>query len=502
MTDEKMVAEAAIIKFHTRCCVVLDLNQEFPKIKCKECIMKTHEGGKAAVLSIPDQLRRSVLSCLLWEDTFYESGESIEKRISTLASQCDPETVAALAIEARGKYKLRSVPLVLARELARKGGNLVSKTIEHIIQRPDEIAKFIELYWKDGKQPLAKQVKKGLAKAFGKFNEYQLAKWKCDTRNVTLRDVMFLVHPKPENDEQTKMFAKLSENALDTPDTWEVQLSKLKTPAEKAEMWTRLINENKLGALALLKNIRGMREAGVDIETIKTALRNIKVERVLPYRFVTAAKHNKNFMTYLEGAMYRCLEGKERIEGKTVLLVDVSGSMEDILGKASSTGWNNPKRLAEMTTRMDAAIGLAILLKFLCKDIVIYTFSSDLVKIDNDYTGFNLGDKINKSQQHGGTWLGRAVRDVVKRESNFDRMIIITDEQAHDYIDTKLPENSKGYIMNVAAYEHGIDHDEQWLRITGFSESVIDFIVEAEKPLTTWDKTIDELFTIEWSSVK
>ena len=469
--------------------------------------MKTHEGGKSEVLSIPDQLRRSVLSCLLWEDTFYESGESIEKRISTLASQCDPETVAALAIEARGKYKLRSVPLVLARELARKGGNLVSKTIEHIIQRPDEIAKFIELYWKDGKQPLAKQVKKGLAKAFGKFNEYQLAKWKCDTRNVTLRDAMFLVHPKPENDEQIKMFAKLSANVLDTPDTWEVQLSKLKTPAEKAEMWTRLINEKKLGALALLKNIRGMMRAGVDKETIKTALRNIKVERVLPYRFVTAAKHNKDFMNYLEGAMYRCLEGKERIEGKTLLLVDVSGSMDDELGQnrnfiSRGLSWKNDKAPVEATTRLDAAIGLAILLKFLCKDIVIYTFSSDLVKIDNDYTGFNLGDKINKSQHHGGTWLGRAVRDVVKRESNFDRMIVITDEQAHDYIDTKLPENSKGYIMNVAAYEHGIDHDEQWLRITGFSESVIDYMVEAEKPLTIWDKTIDELFTIEWSSVK
>lgn len=179
---------------------------------------------RAEVLSVEDQLRRSVLSCLLWEDTFYESGQKIEDRIKTLASQCDSEILAYLAMEARGKYKLRSVPLILANELASRGGSIVSKTLENIIQRPDEIVRFMSIYWEKGKRPIAKQIKKGLSSAFNKFNEYQFAKWNRDSK-IKLRDVMFMVHAKPNTQEQGKIFKKIAENKLPMADTWESGLS-------------------------------------------------------------------------------------------------------------------------------------------------------------------------------------------------------------------------------------------------------------------------------------
>lgn len=458
----------------------------------------TYEGAKAQEMSVQDQLRRSVLSCLLWDNTFYESGESIENRISKLSGECDPKVVAALAIEARGKYKLRSVPLLLARELAKKGGSLVSTTLEKIIQRPDEITKFMQMYWKDGRTPISKQVKKGLAKAFGKFNEYQFAKWNNNDK-IDLRDIMFMVHPKPENTEQASLFQKLADRTMEIPVTWEVGLSKTSTPEQKKSVWEGLLRMNKLGALALLKNLRGMTSVGVDRELIKNALRNIKTDRVLPYRFVTAAKHNKTFQEYLEGAMYRCLKDREKIEGKTILLVDVSGSMDDVIGNAKYTrNWTNVRETIE-TTRLDTAIGLAILLKYLCKDVSIYTFSNDVVKVDTEFGGFKLGEKIDKSQSHCGTELGKAIRGIVRKEKDFDRIIVITDEQSHDDITDKIP--SRGYIMNVAPYQNGIDHDEKWVRINGFSEAVIDWMIEYEKPIIGWDKNLDEMFTITWSEV-
>src|ERR1700722_9244353 len=72
----------------------------------------THEGAPAALhLTIEQQLRRSVLSCLLWEKEFYEDGVSIADRIVALAEQASPAMVAALAVEARSKFNLRHVPL-------------------------------------------------------------------------------------------------------------------------------------------------------------------------------------------------------------------------------------------------------------------------------------------------------------------------------------------------------------------------------------------------------
>ena len=76
--------------------------------------------------------------------------------------------VAALAVEAREQMKLRHAPLLLVREMARHKTHraLVAETLAQVIQRADELAEFVAIYWKDGKPPLSAQVKKGLAQAF------------------------------------------------------------------------------------------------------------------------------------------------------------------------------------------------------------------------------------------------------------------------------------------------------------------------------------------------
>ena len=120
-------------------------------------MLRTHEGSPARNISTELQLRRSVLACLLWESQFYEDGVEIAGRIAELVPKVAVEKVAALAVEARGKMKLRHAPLLLVREMARHATHRepVAETLAQVIQRADELAEFVAIYWKDGRVGLS-----------------------------------------------------------------------------------------------------------------------------------------------------------------------------------------------------------------------------------------------------------------------------------------------------------------------------------------------------------
>lgn len=415
---------------------------------------RTHEGGPARNISPELQLRRSVLACLLWEDQFYEEGVEIAGRIQTLVPKVKPEAVAVLAVEARTKMKLRHAPLLLVREMARHKTHraLVSQTLAQVIQRADELAEFVAIYWKDGKVPLSAQVKKGLAQAFRRFDEYHLAKYDR-TGPIRLRDVLFLCHAKPRDAEQAALWKRLIEGKLETPDTWEVALS---SGAEKREAWERLLRERKLGALALLRNLRNMKQAGVDEDLVLAALEGMNTARVLPFRFLAAARYVPQWEEPLEWAMLSALGEQAKLPGRTVLLVDVSGSMTYALSRRS-----------EML-RTDAAYGLAILLREICEKAAVYSFSNDLVEVP-PRRGFALRDAVDASQSHNATYLGRALEKIPEK---YDRIIVITDEQAHD----RAPgPRGRGYMINVASAQNGVGYGP-WVHIDGWSEAVVEYI--------------------------
>ena len=174
------------------------------------------------------------------------------------------------------------------------------------------------------RQPVSAQVKKGLARALTKFDAYQLAKYDRDGA-VRIRDVLFLVHAKPKDADQEKVWKQLVDGKLASPDTWEVSLSSGK---DKRETFERLIGEKRLGGLALLRNLRLMQKAEVPRETIAGAIDAMRTDRILPYRFITAARYAPDFEPELEAAMLKSLKGYARLPGRTRLLIDVSGSME------------------------------------------------------------------------------------------------------------------------------------------------------------------------------
>jgi 60 kDa SS-A/Ro ribonucleoprotein len=420
---------------------------------------RTHEGAPARNISSELQLRRSVLACLLWEDQFYEDGVEIAGRIQSLVPKVKAEIVAALAVQARSKMKLRHVPLLLVREMARLETHreFVSQTLAQVIQRADELAEFVAIYWKDGKVPLSAQAKKGLAKAFRKFDEYQLAKYDR-SGPIRLRDVLFLCHAKPRDAEQAGLWKRLIEGELQTPDTWEVALS---SGADKRDAWERLIRERKLGALALLRNLRNMKQSGVDESLVLGGINAMDTARVLPFRFLSAARHAPQWEESLERAMLSSLTEQKKLSGRTVLLVDVSGSMTGALSRRS-----------EML-RTDAAYGLAILLREVSEKAIVFTFSNDLVEVP-PRRGFALRDAMDASQSHNATYLGRALEKI---DQKYDRIIVITDEQAHDRVPGP---RGRGYVINVGSNKNGVGYGP-WTHIDGWSEAVVEYIGALEQ---------------------
>lgn len=431
------------------------------KLNVKKAPVHTHEGATAYHLNPELQLRRSVMACMLWEDQFYESGESISDRIQKTLPLVNPEKVSEIAIEAREQMKLRHIPLLLVRAMARLPAHkaFVAKTLERVIQRPDELTEFLAIYWKDGKEKLSAQVKKGLAAAFTKFDEYRLAKYNRDEA-IKLRDVLFLSHAKPKDDMQAEVWKKLIAGTLAVPDTWEVSLS---AGRDKKGTWERLIEENKLGALALLRNLRNMQTSGVEARVIINALESMKAERVLPFRFMSAARYAPNLEPYLEKAMYKCLEKQDKIPGKTAILIDHSFSMQQPVSSKSEV------------SRFDSAASLAILLRELGDEIRVFTFSDICVEVPLR-RGFALRDAINACVKPAWTLLGAAVRHVYSH-FDADRIIVITDEQSADQ--PPAPKY-KGYVINVGGDQNGIGYGP-WIHIDGWSEAVIDYIREFER---------------------
>lgn len=431
----------------------------------------THEGGKAAIQKPLEELRRAVATCLLWENTFYEKGNDIASRIADLVKANKAEDVAALAVQARTDLKLRHVPLWLTLQLIRHHRKthsaLIVKTITAVIKRPDEMGELLNLYWREGRVPLASCLKRGLASVFPSFSAYQVAKWNKDSA-VKLRDVLFLCHAKPKDDAQDLMWKSLIDSTLTRPDTWEVSLSAGK---DKKATWERLLTEKKLGDMALLMNLRNMVEADVSLSLIETALKvQAGKSKALPFRYVAAAKAAPQLASTLSDAMLIAVEGK--LDGATVLVVDVSGSMDTVLSGKSTL------------SRLDAAGALAILLREVCPSVRVFTFSNSLAEVGN-YRGLPLLDTISRSQEHGGTELRGALHLLLTKVApKADRMIVVTDEQSHDGIlPAWIPQS---YLINVAPYKPGLDTHNGWTRINGWSERIVDWIGQNENDDGCW----------------
>ena len=278
------------------------------QLRC-DYLTTNHEGAIAWRMTPEWELYTTVVTTMGVEDKFYESGEDRVRRIADLVRKVKPEFVAQLAVYTREQMHLRSVPLLLLVELAQchHGDSLVSQAVCRTIQRADEITELLMCYqWRTGKTDLSGlscQLRKGLAEAFNKFDEYQFAKYDRKDRKVTLRDALILVHPKPKDDQQADIFRKIKSDTLETPVTWETELSAVgqhhfdsqeEKDNAKREVWKKLVRSRRLGYMATLRNLRNMLKLGMDKETMQMVCdfianpEAVRKSKQLPFRFLSA----------------------------------------------------------------------------------------------------------------------------------------------------------------------------------------------------------------------
>ncbi len=317
-----------------------------------------HESGEAFTLSPKVELYSAAVTTFL-SDKLYEKETETLDRIKKLVKEIgttDPEFVAKLAVYAREQMHLRTLPLVLLVELAKvhSGDTLVSRAIARVVSRADEIPELLAYYAKTNDRTdfkklgkLSKQIQKGLSVAFNKFDAYQFAKYSRDT-SVKMRDALFVVHPKPKDEATRLVFEGITNNTLETPYTWETELSK---GGDKKVAWEALIDSGKLGYMALLRNLRNIVAAKVSNDHLeKVAVFISDRERVLkskqlPFRFLAAYREIRSAES---GKVPLLMEALERaaviatanIEGIGVndrihISVDTSGSMSTLLSARS-----------------------------------------------------------------------------------------------------------------------------------------------------------------------
>lgn len=228
-------------------------------------------------------------------------------------------------------------------------------------------------------------------------------------------------------------------------------------------MFERLLRDGGLGYMALLRNLRNMHLAEVNPALVFDSLVDgAKKSRALPFRYVAAARAVPAWEPHIDQAMQIAMSTMERLPGSTVVLVDVSGSMDDKLSAKSDL------------TRLDAASALAVLIRGICADVRVFTFSHDVAEVP-PRMGMALIDAITTSQHHGGTFLGGAI-ETLRKSVTCDRLIVVTDEQTADHVGRPI---GRGYIINVATNKNGVGYGD-WIKISGWSEASVQYIAALE----------------------
>lgn len=474
----------------------------FAKKTKQRNVTTNYEGAKAYKISPEMELYTAVCTSVL-SKKFYTPNDGTEC-IRQLVSKVSPELVASLAIYAREKMYLRSIPLVLLVELA-KIGKLKSQTVARVIQRPDEIVELLGYYQLANERKETKKLNKlssaiywGIKEVFqsGKFDEYQYAKYNRKT-DIRFRDVIFLTHPKSKDDEQDKLFKAIINDTLEIPYTWETQLSE---KGNTKEVWQELIESKKVGYMALLRNLRNILQAKVSNKHLEQVCEYLSSEKVvetnkqLPFRYLSAYRELKEVGLPQTSYILECLETAIQYSAKnikgygldtTVLIAcDVSGSMQTPISKRSSV------------QNYDIGLVLGMLLQSQCKSVISGMFGDrwKVIQLPRNSILANADQMHRREGEVGYSTDGWKVLEwCVESGQKIDKIMMFTDCQMWDstgFWMTRLWQQYKEinpdaqlFLFDLAGYGNtplDIRSDDVFL-IAGWSDKIFDVLALLEE---------------------
>jgi len=486
------------------------------KSKAKQTV--NYEGEKAFVLTPQLELYTAVATAAL-SDQFYEGATDKLLSLRELIAKNDAAFVAKLSVYAREHMYLRTVPLALAVELAKQhsGDAMVSKLTNRVVQRADEIAELLAYYAlanerKNVKQlnKMSKQVQKGLADAFNKFDEYQFAKYNRAAQ-VKLKDALFLVHPKAKDEAQQILFDKIVKDELEVPYTWEVELSavgqqkfdtvELKNAAIKAT-WEALIFSNKMGYMATMRNLRNILEAEVSKEALNKVCayiadaKAVANSKQLPFRFLAAYRELKELKNGRVGKVLEALEeavlqSATNIAGydddtKVVVAADVSASMQ------------KPINAKSKVLLYDIGLMLAMLLQSRCQHVITGMFGDTwkTISVAKKNILANVQEFYKREGEVGYSTNGYLViKDLLQRNKAVDKVMLFTDCQlwnSNNSVENiaslwkqykKIAPRAKLYLFDLAGYGNtplNVQRDDVYL-IAGWSDKIFNVLKAIEE---------------------
>ena len=380
---------------------------------------------------------------------------------------------------------------------ARQDGIAASnrQIIASALQRADEpgelLAYWHSLYGRNEPKPL----KRGIADAILRlYTEFSLLKYDTDSHGYRFGDVIERVHvtgehpevkgtwkgalyehaidrrhgrdnPVPEELAMIRANAALRKRAAEDPRvlldaaalkaagmTWEDALSLAGSKVSKRDLWAALIPS--MGFMAQLRNLRNFDDAGVpdevagDVIARLTDPEQVAKSRQFPFRFLSAyrAAPSLRWAYPLERALSLSLANVPALKGRTLILVDRSGSMFD--GVSAKSGLN----------RADTAalFGVALALRSEHADLVEFGTYSQPVQFRNAESILKV---IERFTGMGGTNTADAVRRHY-RDTFHSRVVIVTDEQTFGgYYGAEptslVPAHIPVYTWNLAGYKHG-----------------------------------------------
>ncbi|RMI34941.1 vWA domain-containing protein [Nocardia stercoris] len=474
---------------------------------------RTHEGAPGYERTPQSELFLLAVTNLVGEHTFYESGGDRDQRYAALvhtATRTDPEWTARFLRWLRTTANLRTAALVGAAEFAwarldAGESGMSRQVVSSVLQRADEPGELLAYWLATHGRAVPKPVKRGIADAVGRlYDEHALVKWDSAAHAVRFGDVLDLTHPAPTADRpwQGALFthaldrrhqrdneipAELAtlraraallavpvaqrralfddpERARDTlrtaAMTWESVAGWLQGPLD-ARVWEALIPS--MGAMALLRNLRNFDEAGVRDEVAATVAAKLSSpawiarSRQLPMRFLSAyrAVSSLRWGHALEQALQHALTNVPALPGRTLILVDTSGSMDAVFSKDGTL------------RRWDAAAVFGLALGARCADATVVSFSAAGHWQGRRYPSSLVFD-LRRSEpllraverwKSGGFFIGAGTDTagaVHTHLAGHDRVVILTDEQAHGGdVGGAVPARVPLYTWNLAGYRRG-----------------------------------------------
>jgi len=467
------------------------------RLRARPDAVCNHETGLAFKADPQLELYLRACSCLI-EDRFYTRAAQQLAELRAAIRQCDRSYVLKLANYARNEMHLRTLPMILLAEASvmhsgasNEAKNDVRQYVPKVVRRADEpgelLAYWIQTLGSGTKSKLPNALKKGLSDALKRFDEYQLAKYNHHNRagNVRLKDVLMLVHAKPDTPERAALWKRVLEDKLATPDTWEVMIS---TQGSRAETWNAIAP--KMGIMALVRNLRNFeqhdaQDAMLHAIGVITDPERVRESKLLPFRWLAAEREVGSGLLKdaLREAMNLSLANVPQWQGRTAIFVDLSGSMSSPLSKQSKLMYVDVASLmGAMATRLASGGYLVGGFGESYADIPVSRHDSVLTNAEK-IRHTHVGHSTN-------AWL--TIESLRKRKLVFDRVLIFSDMQcysthgygmqslAEEWIRYRKEVNPKAVLYSVDLAGYGTlqfpQDDSGVVQLAGWSERVLDLV--------------------------